>query len=292
MAKPSKYLVYLALILVAFYSISPIYYIFLVSISWPKDIIRIPSPIFPNDPTIANYLRIFGYTAVDPMGNTLRPAGQWRELIRGMINSAIIGIPVTIITTAVVVPAGYVLGRYRVKAKNALIAILFGSRTIPPVSLLVPFYAFYVMTGLRGTYIGLILVHLTITIPLMTWILMGYFATLPTDLEKAARVDGCGRLSTFMKVAIPLARPAIASTAILTFLYSWNEFLYGMLLSGGGEVQPFTPFLTTFFTNITVETSMAAAAMVTNITPALLVAIVLQRYITSIKIIDPGTVVI
>jgi ABC-type glycerol-3-phosphate transport system permease component len=65
-----------------------------------------------------------------------------------------------------------------------------------------------------------------------------------------------------------------------------------MLLSGGGEVQPFTPFLTTFFTNITVETSMAAAAMVTNITPALLVAIVLQRYITSMKIIDPGTVVI
>lgn len=292
MAKPSKYLVYLALILVAFYSLGPIYYIFILSISWPKDVIRIPSPLVPNDPTIANYLRIFGYSTNDPMGNPLRPAGQYRELIRGMINSAIIGVPVTIITTAVVVPAGYVLGRYRVKAKNALIAILFGSRTIPPVSLLVPFYTFYVMTGLRGTYIGLVLVHLTITIPLMTWILMGYFATLPTDLEKSARIDGCGRFSTFTKVAIPLAMPAIASTSILTFLYSWNEFLYGMLLSGGAEVQPFTPFLTTFFQNITVETSMAAAAMMTNITPAILVAAVLQRYITSIKIIDPGTVVV
>ncbi|MEM3394622.1 MAG: carbohydrate ABC transporter permease [Nitrososphaerota archaeon] len=292
MARPSKYLVYIALILVAFYSLGPIYYIFIVSISWPKDVIRIPSPLIPNDPTIANYMRIFGYSAVDPMGNPLRPAGQYRELIRGMINSAIIGVPVTIITTAVVVPAGYVLGRYRVKGKNALIAILFGSRTIPPVSLLVPFYAFYVMTGLRGTYIGLILVHLTITIPLMTWILMGYFATLPADLEKSARIDGCGRFSTFTKVAIPLAMPAIASTSILTFLYSWNEFLYGMLLSGGAEVQPFTPFLTTFFQNITVETSMAAAAMMTNITPAILVAAVLQRYITSIKIIDPGTVVV
>ncbi|MEM2549978.1 MAG: hypothetical protein QW689_06140, partial [Nitrososphaerota archaeon] len=69
-------------------------------------------------------------------------------------------------------------------------------------------------------------------------------------------------------------------------------FRYGMLLSGGAEVQPFTPFLTTFFQNITVETSMAAAAMMTNITPAILVAAVLQRYITSIKIIDPGTVVV
>ncbi|MCR8486981.1 MAG: carbohydrate ABC transporter permease [Crenarchaeota archaeon] len=292
MAKPSKYLIYLALILVAFYSLGPIYYIFIVSISWPKDVVKIPSPLIPNDPTIANYMRIFGYSTVDPVGNPLRPAGQYRELIRGMINSAIIGVPVTIITTAIVVPAGYVLGRYRVKSKNALIAILFASRTIPPVSLLVPFYAFYVMTGLRGTYIGLILVHLTITIPLMTWILMGYFATLPTDLEKSARIDGCGRFSTFTKVAIPLAMPAIASTSILTFLYSWNEFLYGMLLSGGADVQPFTPFLTTFFQNITVETSMAAAAMMTNITPAILVAAVLQRYITSIKIIDPGTVVV
>jgi len=99
-------------------------------------------------------------------------------------------------------------------------------------------------------------------------------------------------MAAFRKVALPLAKPAIATTAILTFLYSWNEFLFGLLLSGGGDVQPFTPFLLTFFQNITVETTMFASAVVTNMTPAILVAAVLQRYITSLKIVDPGTVML
>jgi len=284
--------VYVLVILVSFYSFTPIYYIALVSFSWSKDIFQVPSPVYPNDPTAANYYRIFGQWVTDPSGEPLRPAGQYRELIRGMINSAIVGVPVTLITMATTVPAGYVLGRYNVRNKNVFIALLLGTRTIPPVSMIIPYYAMYVSLGLRGTYIGLILIHLTVTIPLMTWILMGYFATLPRDLEKAARMDGCGRMAAFRKVALPLAKPAIATTAILTFLYSWNEFLFGLLLSGGGDVQPFTPFLLTFFQNITVETTMFASAVVTNMTPAILVAAVLQRYITSLKIVDPGTVML
>lgn len=289
---PKRLLVYLAAVIVGMYSIVPIYYLYVIAFSWPKDVLTIPGPLFPSDPTFTNYLRIFGFSATDPFGNHLLPAGQYRELIRGLINSFIIGIPVTAITTAVTVPAGYVLGRYRVRRKNLLIALLFGTRTIPPVVILVPYYAFYLAVGLKGTYLGLILIHLTITIPLMTWILMGYFATLPRDLEKAARVDGCGRMATFFKVVLPLAKPVIATTAILTFLYSWNEFLFGVLLSGGGDVQPFTPFLMTFFQNITVETSLFAAAVTTNIIPPLVVAILLQRYIISLKIIDPGTIVL
>jgi len=278
-------------IITAYYSIAPIYFIVLMSLSWAKDVLQIPGPVYPVDITLTNYLRIFGYSATDPLGQPLRPAGQYRELIRGMLNSAIIGIPVTLITLAATVPAGYVLGRYNIHRKNLLIGLLLGTRTIPPVSIVIPYYALYGAAGLRGTYLGLILIHLTITIPLMTWILMGYFATLPQDLEKAARIDGCGRLASFRKVALPLARPAVAATAILTFLYSWNEFLFGMLLSGGGDVQPMTPYLTTFLgIHAYIEPSLAAAAFVSNMLPAIAVAAVLQKYIANLRIVDPGTI--
>jgi multiple sugar transport system permease protein len=287
-----RLIIYLFVIFIGFYSIAPIYFIGVISLSWQRELLSVPSPLYPENPTIANYLRNVGFSVASPFGENLRPAGQWRELIKGMINSAIIGVPVTVITMGITVPGGYILGRYRIRRKNLLIGLLLGSRTIPPVAIVVPYYMLYLALGLKGTYLGLVLIHLTITIPLMTWILMGFFATLPRDLEKAARMDGCGRLQAFLKVVLPMAKPAIATTSILTFLYSWNEFLFGNLLSGGGDVQPFTPFLFTFFRNVTVEPTLAAAAIMMNMIPALLVAAVLQRYIIALKIVDPGAVVL
>jgi multiple sugar transport system permease protein len=291
-----RLLVYLLVVLLAFYSVAPIYFLFNLSFSWEKDILQIPSPIYPPDPTITNYLRVLGQTVTGPGGVALRPAGQWRELLRGMLNSGIVGILVTLATIGVTVPAGYVLGRYRVRMKNLFIGILLGTRTIPPVSIVVPYYVLYLTLGLKGTYLGLVLIHLTITIPLMTWILMGYFATLPRDLEKAARMDGCGRLQAFTRIVLPFAKPVIASTAILTFLFSWNEFLFGYVLSGGGDVQPYTPFLYTFFWysggNPGVDATLGSSAVVLNLLPPLVIAAVLQRYITSLKLVDPGEVII
>jgi multiple sugar transport system permease protein len=281
-------------ILLGFYSIAPIYFVFVMSLSWEKDVFNIPSPLYPVDPTITNYLRVVGQTVTGPQGELLRPAGQWRELLRGMVNSGVVGTFVTLATIAVTVPAGYVLGRYRIRFRNAFIGILLGTRTIPPVAIVVPYYMLYLALGLKGTYLGLILIHLSITIPLMTWILMGYFATLPRDLEKAARIDGCGRLQAFLKVVLPFAKPVVASTAILTFLFSWNEFLFGLLLSGGADVQPYTPFLYTFFGQVgspALYATLGAAGMVINLLPPLIIAAVLQRYITSLKLVDPGAVV-
>ncbi len=285
-------MIYTLAVILAFYSFAPIYYLAVISFSWASDVLTVPSPLFPPNPTLANYLRIFGYWVTNPLGQPLRPAGQYRELMQGIKNAAIIGVANTIITMAAAVPAGYVLGRYRIQKKNWFIFLLLGTRTIPPASIVVPYYLMYVSLGLRDTYIGLILLHLTMTIPLMTWILMGFFATLPRDLEKAARIDGCGRITAFTKIVLPLTKPAIATCAILTFLFSWNEFLFGRLLSGGGGCQPFTPYLMTFFNNMTVDTSMFASAVMTNLLPALIIALILQKYITSIRIVDPVSVVI
>lgn len=285
-------MIYTLAVILAFYSFAPIYYLAVISFSWASDVLTVPSPLFPPNPTLANYLRIFGYWVTNPLGQPLRPAGQYRELMQGIKNAAIIGVANTIITMAAAVPAGYVLGRYRIQKKNWFIFLLLGTRTIPPASIVVPYYLMYVNLGLRDTYIGLILLHLTMTIPLMTWILMGFFATLPRDLEKAARIDGCGRITAFTRIVLPLTKPAIATCAILTFLFSWNEFLFGRLLSGGGGCQPFTPFLMTFFNNMTVDTSMFASAVMTNLLPALIIALILQKYITSIRIVDPVSVVI
>ena len=292
MISQRRVMIYVIAIILAFYSFAPIYYLTVISFSWAKDVLTVPSPLFPPQPTLANYLRIFGQWVTNPLGDPLRPAGQYKQLMRGIQNAAIIGAANTAITMLTAVPAGYVLGRYKIGKKNWFIALLLGTRSIPPASIVVPYYLMYVRLGLTDTHIGLILIHLTLTIPLMTWILMGFFATLPRDLEKAARIDGCGRLSAFVKVVLPLAKPAVATCAILTFLTSWNEFLFGRLLSGGGGAQPFTPFLTTFFNSMTVDTTMFASAVMTNLLPVLMIALVLQKYITDIKIVDPVGVVL
>jgi multiple sugar transport system permease protein len=292
---PKKVLALALAAAIGFYSISPIYFLLVMSLSWDKDIYQVPSPLFPQRVTPTNYIRVLGYNATGLAGEKLRPVGAWKEIRRGMLNSAIVGLGVTALTMAATVPAGYVLGRYRIRYRNSFIAVLLGSRTIPPVSIVVPYYALYLALGLKGTYLGLILIHLTITIPLMTWILMGYFATLPRDLEKAARMDGCGRLQAFTKIVLPFAKPAIATVAILTFLFSWNEFLFGYVLSGGGDVQPYTPFLYTFFWTSGVtygSASEGAAAVIINLIPPLTIAAALQRYITNLKIVDPTGVVV
>jgi multiple sugar transport system permease protein len=178
------------------------------------------------------------------------------------------------------------------RGRTALIGLLLGSRTLPPVSVALPYYFLFSTIGLKGTIPGIVIVHLAITIPIITWILMGFFAALPRDLERAARVDGASRSKAFRLVLLPLARPGIAAGAVIAFLFSWNDFFFSWLLSSGTPAQTYNSFLTSF-TNSTgsePQPTLFASAVVLQILVAILVSAFLQRYITSLKIIDPGTV--
>lgn len=144
-------------------------------------------------------------------------------------------------TTAFCVTVGalcaYALARLRFRGKGPLLAAILAVSMFPQISVVSPLYLLLRALRLINTYPGLILPYLTFAMPLTVWLLVGIFRQLPAELEEAAMVDGASRLRTFLEVVIPLALPGLATTAILTFVYSWNEFLFALSFTLGPERQ-------------------------------------------------------
>ena len=171
--------------------------------------------------------------------------------------------------------------------------LLLGSRTLPPVSVALPYYFYFHSLHLLGTIPGVIIIQLSITIPIITWVLMGFFSALPRDIEMSARMDGCNRRQAFYRALLPLAAPGIAASAVISFLFSWNDFLYSWLISSGSPAETLNAELTAFLgqaSGSAPDPTIFAAAVVVQMAVAIVVAGFLQKYITSLKIVDPGTV--
>jgi multiple sugar transport system permease protein len=126
-------------------------------------------------------------------------------------------------------PAAYGIARYR--HRTLALGILV-CRMIPGISFLVPWFIVFRALGLLDTYTGLVIAHLVITVPLITWIMIGFFEEVPVELEEAARIDGCSRAGVFLRIALPLVRPGLVSAAILALIFTWNSFLLPLILAG------------------------------------------------------------
>ena len=238
-------------------------------------------------PTIGNYLAIFGLGQVSAVFG-----GQAEAIGRAFVNSILVSVPVAIIGTAISVLGGYAFGRYRFPLKNTLLFTLLTTRVLPPIAVIIPYFVIFAALGLVGSPWGLILIYLTSVVPLLTWVLMGYFGSLPVDLERAARIDGCTRLGALWHVMIPLAAPGIAAAFIIALLIAWNELLFAMVLVGGSPSETLSPALLGLSPNMpgfrTVFVLFAAASILSTI-PPLLLALMFQRYITGLNLADPLT---
>ena len=271
------------------WSILPLYYILIAAFMWEIDVISKPPQLIPTNPTFSNLLRVLGFSAPGITGEMLRPAGY--PVVEGLTNSAIVASVVTLVAMGVSVPAGYVLGRYNIPRRNALLMLILGTRTLPPISIVIPYFILYKALGLLGTHLGLIIAHLSLIIPLITWILMGFFATLPRELEKQARIGGFSRMGAFLRIVLPTASSGIATCAIIAFLTSWNEFIMAWILTTGSKAQTLPTVLATMFTQ-NIGLSIFAVANFLATFPAILIAVTLQRHITRLRIVDPLTQII
>ena len=241
-----------------------------------------------DEPTLENYKRIFGHADKEAIFG-----GQTKLIGQGFLNSLIVALPVAIIGTAIATLAGYAFGRFHFPAKTGLLFGLLLTRVLPPVAILIPYFTMFRTVGLVGDPGGLILTYLTGIIPLLSWVLMGYFATLPLEVERAARIDGCSRLKVLWYVIIPMAAPGISAAFIIAFLFAWNELLFGIILVGGTKWQTLSPALLAISPLTAVGYSPIAlfsAASALSIAPPLILALIFQRYITRLNIVDPVTV--
>ena len=241
-----------------------------------------------DEPTLEHYKRIFGHADKEAIFG-----GQTKLLGQGFLNSLIVALPVAIIGTTIATLAGYAFGRFQFPAKTGLLFGLLLTRVLPPVAILIPYFTMFRTVGMVGDPGGLILTYLTGIIPLLSWVLMGYFATLPLEVERAARIDGCSRLKVLWYIIIPMAAPGISAAFIIAFLFAWNELLFGIILVGGTQWQTLSPALLAISPLTAVGYSPIAlfsAASTLSIAPPLILALIFQRYITRLNIVDPVTV--
>ena len=186
----------------------------------------------------------------------------------------------------IIVPLSYAFARFAFRGKTALLMSILFSVAVPPVSTLIPFFILFVQLGLTGTRFGLVIINLSITVPFMTWMLIGYFRNLP-PIEPLARVDGYSRLGALIFIILPMARSGIAVAAIVSFLFAWNEFVFATQLVNGTPAATL-PTAVSGFLFLQPQPGLLSATLWISIIPAALVAYFLQRHIAEMNIVEPA----
>ena len=199
------------------------------------------------------------------------------RFITYFFNSLIVTGSATLLALLVGVPAGY--GIARMQAHKSAIVILI-ARITPGLSYLIPLFLLFQWLGLLGTLVPQIVIHLVVTVPIVIWIMIGYFETTPMELEEAARIDGASRWQVFLHVALPVARPGIAVAMILSIIFSWNNFVFGIVLAGREtRTLPVAVYNMISFDQLSWGPLAAAALIVTL--PVLLLTMFAQRQIVA-----------
>jgi multiple sugar transport system permease protein len=251
-------------------AIFPIYWMALTALKQDPDLYRMDQfPLwFHLPPTLKHFSYLFYSTNY----------GAW------IVNTMSIAVWVAIITLLIAVPAGYALARLRIPGSENLGIAVFMTYLVPGIILFIPLARVVAMLGLQDSWWALVLVYPTITIPFCTWLLMGFFKTVPMEMEEAARVDGCGYLGALLRVVLPVSIPGILTAVIFAFTLSMQDFLYGLAFVAPGDQKPVTVGVPTELIrgDVYYWGSLMAAALMVGLPVAILYNFFLDRFIQGI----------
>ncbi|OJF92362.1 carbohydrate ABC transporter permease [Pararhizobium antarcticum] len=260
-----------ALLLIVLFFMFPILWIFLMSFQTNETILRIPpSVVF--TPTFENYQALITGKLTSAAG-TLDIA-----FMRNLGNSVFLSVASVAVALVLGVPAAYAFARHKFRGSEDIAFTLLSFRFAPPLLVLLPLTQYFQWLGLADTYFGLIWVYQLICLPLILWIVRGYFEDISADVEYAYRIAGHSWFATFRKIALPLAGPGIAAAGLLAFIFAWNNFVFALVLASADK-QPVTVGALAFVTASGIQYGQIAAAIVLSITPTLAIALYAQRYL-------------
>lgn len=260
-----------ALTLVVLFFMFPIFWIFLMSLQTNETILRVPpSVVF--EPTLSNYKGI--------ITGRLETSAASLEInfLGNLWNSIFLSVTSVTIALLLGVPAAYAFARLKFKGSEDIAFTLLSFRFAPPLLVLLPLTLYFQQLGLADTYIGLIWVYQLICLPLILWIVRGYFEDISPDIENAYRIAGHSWFATFRKIALPLAGPGIAAAGLLAFIFAWNNFIFALVLASADK-QPVTVGALAFITASGIQYGQIAAAIIMSITPTLALALYAQKYL-------------
>lgn len=278
-----KWLV-LAIIVMIVWSLFPLYWTIKTAFQSYADAVAYPPMFIPKNVGTGNFLSIFGYEFVGDSGEVVEASAHAPRVIIGIKNSILVSVLTTIFTLLFVVPLSYLFARIEFPHRGKLLFAILFSVALPPVSTSIPYYAMFIQTGLVGTVTGLVLVTLTITVPFITWMTIGYFRNLP-PVEKLAVLDGYTRTQFFFRIFVPMAKNGIIVAGVLAFLFAWNEYSYAQLLVNGTPATTLSSALSGFLFMLPFPNQLAATLIISLI-PPLVIAVLLQRFISEMNIVD------
>lgn len=259
---PGSIVANILVIVVLIVFLFPIVMIVLTSIKNRGDALASP-PVWIFTPTFSNYTGIFEQY---PFASYLR-------------NSILVASINTIIALIIGVPAAYALARFRFRGSNNVQFWVLSQRMMPAIAAIIPLFILFRRFGLTNSIAGLILIYLTSSLPFIVFMLTRFFEEIPRELEEASLVEGSSWFGAMMRIAIPLARPGIAATAIFTFIFSWNEFLFALILTSTERAQTMPVAVTLFIRETGIEWGYMTAVAVIMMIPTAILTLVAQRHL-------------
>ncbi|PCI39264.1 MAG: sugar ABC transporter [Elusimicrobia bacterium] len=247
------------------WSLAPFLWQVITSLKPPAEVVSVPPTYWPSSPTIASYFKIFEN----------RPFGTY------IVNSFIVALGTTVMCTGVGTLAAYAFARLSLPGGKWAIRAILLVALFPPTILIVPLYKLIKAIGLLNNPFGLILPYTALNLPFTIWVLMTFFKQIPKDIEEAAAVDGLSRWGTLLKIILPLSAPAVATTGILVFIFSWNEFLLALtfISRDAARTVPVGIALLSGVTIYEVPWDQISAAVVLTTVPVVLMVLAFQRRI-------------
>ena len=265
MAKPFSILniiTYLGLAIGLVYACFPILWMLFSSLKSNTEIFSLPPELFPKEFTLKAYHSIFS----SPMK------------VRFFLNSYLVATVVTFLTLFVAILAGYSFSRHSFKLKKPLNLFIISTQTVPPISLLIPYFGIVVSFRMYDTYFALIFTYMVFTLPYAILLMTGYFNTLPKELDEAVIIDGGSSFTALWRVLVPVSIPGIVATGVYTFLLSWNEFLFALTLTKSTEMRTVPIGIQLLMGQHSYEWNEMMAMSILGSFPILIMYMVAQRY--------------
>jgi multiple sugar transport system permease protein len=276
---------YLLAIVFCIVVLAPILWMVLSSIQTERDLLTIPPEWIPSRPTLDNYNYVF--RGVIPSSFEERGAvrslvsQEVRQIPPGLKNSTIVALAVMLVNLLFGGIAAYTFTRIRFRGRQGSYMFVLGSRLLPAVAVAIPVYIVVQKLGLLDRFPALILVHAAFTLPFTIWYFSSYIKNIPYQYEEAAFTEGCSRLQVFLNIIIPLAAPGLVAVAAFSFMFSYNEFLFALLLTQTIRVRTMPVVVALISVNPDVAYSLLSVGVVVSIIPPVLLAILMRKYILS-----------
>lgn len=259
---------FLYLIIILFFG-GPILWLISLSLRTPQQLFTNPPQILPNPISFESYRYIF----------------RGKEIINFIKNSVLLSLYSCIGTLIIVIPGAYALSRFRIRFKKQIMIMILLFKMISPLIIAVPMYRYFSKIGLIGGHLSCAMVYIAAQIPFITYLVKGYFDSVPYSIEESAMIDGCSRFASLIKIVLPISIGGLFSAFIFIFLMSWSEFIIPFIMLDSNKLMPLSVGIYLFQeSRASVDTHIVSAITVITIIPPIIIFWILQRHIVQVLI--------